>query len=107
MRESEKVDELPFRKQSLLDNLNTVRLFFSRRKLKQIFFNLQFKRLAVHLKVKIKNQRVAHSMLIAIYFVLKGNKFKELGADHYNNFHHDKKIKSHLKQLEEWHSTIR
>jgi hypothetical protein len=43
-------------------------------------------------------------MLIAIYFVLKGNKFKELGADYHNNFNRDKKIKSHLKQLEEWRS---
>ena len=43
---------------------------------------------------------VAHSMLIAIYFVLSGNDFKDLGADYYNQFNREKKINSHLKQLE-------
>jgi hypothetical protein len=34
---------------------------------------------------------VAHSMLIVIYFVLKGNKFKELRVDCHNNFNLEKK----------------
>jgi hypothetical protein len=42
---------------------------------------------------------VAHSLLIAIYFVLSGNDFKDLGADYYNQFNREKKIYSHLKQL--------
>jgi len=42
---------------------------------------------------------VAHSLLIAIYFVLSGNEFKDLGADYYNQFNREKKITSHLKQL--------
>ena len=42
---------------------------------------------------------VAHSMLIAIYFVLSGNAFVDLGADYYTQFNRDKKINSHVKQL--------
>lgn len=43
---------------------------------------------------------VAHSMLIAIYHVLSGEDFKDLGADYYTHFNTEKKIHSHLKQLE-------
>jgi len=42
---------------------------------------------------------VAHSILIAIYFVLCGARFKDLGADYYTQFNRDKKINSHVKQL--------
>jgi hypothetical protein len=42
---------------------------------------------------------VAHSLLIAIYFVLCGNQFKDLGADYYMQFNQEKKINSHVKQL--------
>ena len=42
---------------------------------------------------------VAHSLLIAVYFVLCGNEFKDLGADFYNHFNREKKINSHIKQL--------
>ena len=42
---------------------------------------------------------VAHSMLIAIYFVLCGNSFVDLGADYYTKFNRKKKINSHIKQL--------
>jgi hypothetical protein len=43
---------------------------------------------------------VAHTMLIAIYYVLSGNEFNDLGADYYTQFNRDKKIQSHLKQLQ-------
>ena len=43
---------------------------------------------------------VAHSILIAIYHVLSGKEFVDLGAEHYNQFNKEKKIRSHLKQLE-------
>ena len=43
---------------------------------------------------------VAHSMLIAIYHVLSGKAFVDLGADYYTQFNREKKIKSHLKQLQ-------
>lgn len=42
---------------------------------------------------------VAHSMAIAIFFVLQGMEFKDLGADYYTQFNREKKINSHLKQL--------
>ena len=42
---------------------------------------------------------VAHSILIAIYFVLSGYAFRDLGADYYNQFNRDKKINSHVKLL--------
>jgi len=42
---------------------------------------------------------VAHSLLIAVFFVLNGNKFKDLGSDYYMQFNREKKINSHVKQL--------
>ena len=42
---------------------------------------------------------VAHSMLIAIYHVLQGSQFKDLGADYYTQFNREKKINSYVKQL--------
>ena len=42
---------------------------------------------------------VAHSMLIAIYHVLYGCEYNDLGADYYTQFNKEKKIQSHLKQL--------
>lgn len=41
---------------------------------------------------------VAHSMLIAIYHILKsGERFKDLGEDYYNQFNKEKKKKYYLK----------
>jgi hypothetical protein len=38
-------------------------------------------------------------MAIAIFFVLSGMEFKDLGADYYTQFNREKKINSHVKQL--------
>jgi hypothetical protein len=38
-------------------------------------------------------------MLIAIYHVLSGNEFRDLGADYYTQFNREKKINSYVKQL--------
>ena len=38
-------------------------------------------------------------MLIAVFFVLCGHKYKDLGAEYYNQFNREKKINSHVKQL--------
>jgi hypothetical protein len=38
-------------------------------------------------------------MCIAVYFVLSGHKFKDLGADYYMKFNREKKINSHVRQL--------
>ena len=41
-----------------------------------------------------------HSMLIAIYHILKeGVAFQDLGADYYNQFNKERKIKAYLKKL--------
>jgi DNA uptake protein ComE-like DNA-binding protein len=71
----------------------------SARKKKDSFFFAQYNRLVSHRGKNRASMAVAHSMLIAIYFVLSGNDFKDLGADYYNQFNREKKINSHLKQL--------
>ena len=69
------------------------------KKNKNSFFGAQYNRLVTHLGKNRATMAVAHSMLIAIYFVLSGNPFKDLGADYYTNFNRESKINSHLKQL--------
>jgi transposase len=71
----------------------------SAKKNKNSFFNAQYNRLVTHRGKNRATMAVAHSLLIAIYFVLCGNQFKDLGADYYTQFNRDKKINSHIKQL--------
>ena len=71
----------------------------SAKKNKNSFFHAQYNRLVSHRGKNRATMAVAHSMLIAIYFVLSGNKFVDLGADYYMQFNRDKKINSHVKQL--------
>jgi hypothetical protein len=66
---------------------------------KNSFFGAQYNRLVSHLGKKQAVMAVAHSLLIALYFVLQGNHYKDLGADYYNRFNRQKKISSHIKQL--------
>ncbi len=67
---------------------------------KDSFFYAQYQRLVVRKGAKKAIVAVAHSMLIAIYYVLSGEDFYDLGADYYTQFNREKKIQSHLKQLE-------
>jgi transposase len=67
---------------------------------KNSFFHAQYQRLVVRKGSNKATVAVAHTMLIAIYHVLSGNEFKDLGADYYTQFNRDKKINSHLKQLQ-------
>jgi transposase len=67
---------------------------------KNTFFHAQFQRLVVRLGKNKSKGAVAHSMMIAIYHVLSGKQFVDLGADYYTQFNREKKIKSHLKQLQ-------
>lgn len=71
----------------------------SAKKNKNSFFSAQYNRLVTHRGKNRATMAVAHSMLIAIYFVLSGNHFKDLGADYYIQFNREKKINSHVKQL--------
>jgi transposase len=66
---------------------------------KHTFFSAQYSRLVSHRGKNRATMAVAHSMAIAIYFVLQGAEFKDLGADYYNQFNREKKINSHIKQL--------
>jgi len=66
---------------------------------KNNFFHAQYQRLVVRKGSNKAIIAVAHSMLIAIYHVMSGAQFNDLGADYYTLFNKDKKIRSHLKQL--------
>ena len=66
---------------------------------KKSFFSAQYSRLVSHRGKNRATMAVAHSILIAIYFVLSGYQFRDLGADYYNQFNREKKINSHVKQL--------
>ena len=66
---------------------------------KDSFFNAQYSRLLTHRGKNRATMAVAHSILIAVFFVLKGAEFKDLGANYYNQFNRERKILSHVKQL--------
>ena len=67
---------------------------------KNSYFHAQFERIRAHRGGKRAYIAVAHSMLIAIYHILKdGVPFKDLGSDYYNQFNKERKINSYLKKL--------
>jgi hypothetical protein len=66
---------------------------------KKSFFSAQYQRLVVRMGEKKAIVAVAHSMLTAIYYVLSGKEYRDLGSDYYTQFNKEKKIQSHLKQL--------
>ena len=69
-------------------------------KVKNSYFRAQFQRISAHRGSKKAYVAVAHSMLIAIYHILKeGVAFQDLGADYYNQFNKERKIKAYLKKL--------
>ena len=67
---------------------------------KDSYFSAQFARISTHRGKKRAYVAVAHSMLVAIYHILKdGVVFKDLGADYYNQFNKERKINAYLKKL--------
>lgn len=67
-------------------------------KVKGSYFYAQFQRVSAHRAKKRAYVAVAHSMLIAVYYVLKdGVGFKDLGAKYYNQFNRERKINAYLK----------
>ena len=67
---------------------------------KTSFFSAQFARISAHRGSKRAYVAVAHSMLTAIYHMLKEDVgFKDLGADYYNQFNRERKINAYLKKL--------
>ena len=67
---------------------------------KDSYFSAQFARISAHRGKKRAYVAVAHSMLVAIYYILKdGVVYKDLGSDYYNQFNKERKIKAYLKKL--------
>ncbi len=65
---------------------------------KSSYFSVQFARISIHRGKKRAYVAVAHSMLVAIYHIIKdGVIFQDLGADYYNQFNRERKINAYLK----------
>ena len=76
---------------------------------KDSYFSAQFARISAHRGKKRAYVAVAHSMLVAIYHILKdGVVFKDLGADYYNQFNKERKINAYLKKLKAlgWEASV-
>ena len=64
------------------------------------YFSAQFSRISAHRGKKRGYVAVAHSMIVAIYHIIRdGVVFKDLGADYYNQFNKERKISAYLKKL--------
>lgn len=69
---------------------------------KKSFFYAQYQRLVVRRGANRAAVAVAHSMLIAIYHMLKDNVFfKDLGSDYYTKFNAEAKAKYYFRKLQE------
>ena len=66
------------------------------------YFYAQFTKISARRGRKRAYVAVAHSILIAVYHVLKDKvEFKDLGAGYYNQFNKERKINACLKKLKE------
>lgn len=71
-------------------------------KRKNSFYYAQYQRIAIKRGKKRATVAVAHSILIAIYHMIKEDKeFTDLGADFYNKFNTEKKANAYVKKLKE------
>jgi len=69
---------------------------------KDSFYRAQYEKLVVRRGRKRALVAVAHSMIIAIWHMLKHDEeYKELGRNYYNKFNPEKKIAMHLRKLTE------
>ena len=65
------------------------------------FFAAQYSRLMIRRGKNRAKMAVAHSILIAIYYIIKDRvPFRDLGEDYYNKFNTESKIKMYIKKLE-------
>ena len=72
-------------------------------RVKGSYFAAQYQRIAARRGKNRATMAVAHSMLIAIYHVLKeGVPFRDLGADYYDGFRREHKIRNYPVE----HATI-
>ena len=66
------------------------------------FFYAQYQRIAMRRGNKRAILAVAHSILIAIYYIIKEDKeYEDLGANFYNKFNKEKKANAYMKKLKE------
>ena len=66
---------------------------------KNTYFSAQFARISAHRGKKRAYVAVAHSMLVAIYHILKdGVVFEDLGAGYHHQFNRERKINAYLKK---------
>jgi transposase len=69
---------------------------------KTSFFYAQYQRIVVRRGANRATVAVAHSMLIAIYHILKNNvSFKDLGSDYYTKFNVNARANYYIKKLKE------
>ena len=66
------------------------------------FFSAQYSRLMIRRGKNRAKMAVAHSLLIAIYYIIRDHvPFHDLGEDYYNRFNTESKIKMYIKKLED------
>lgn len=71
-------------------------------KRKDTFFYAQYQRIAMRRGKKRAILAVGHTMLIAIYYMIKEDKeYKDLGAEFYNKFNKEKKANAYIKKIKE------
>lgn len=74
----------------------------SAKQVKDSFFYAQYQRLVVRRGANRATVAVAHSMLIAIYNMLKNNvPFNDLGSNYYTTFNTQSKARYYMKKLQE------
>ena len=66
------------------------------------FFAAQYSRLMIRRGKNRAKMAVAHSLMIAIYYIIRDRvPFHALGEDYYNRFNTENKIKMYIKKLED------
>jgi len=69
---------------------------------KNSFFYAQYQRIVVRCGANKAKVAVAHSMLIAIYYIIKNKvTFSDLGSDYYTKFNTHSKVNYHISKLKE------
>lgn len=67
---------------------------------KDSYFKAQYHRLAGRRGKKRAIGAVKHSLLVAVYFMLRDNKpYKDLGADYFDKLNPQQQIRYHLRKL--------
>ena len=71
------------------------------------FFAAQYSRLMIRRGKNRAKMAVAHSLLIAIYYIVRDHvPFKDLGEDYYNKFNTESKINMYIKKLQNLGVTV-